>query len=182
MKIVEERKFVKKKNKGKKGVVNSYLKILLPTCSTFKWLNLFITQPSIYGVIVYFLLCHGSLNYCPVNIFDYWLALYHGLASRFAVKTTQALIDMCHNDARVRFVYNRRRWQQRWKWAMLPQLNSNKFVVYGQKYKVWVLIFLVRTSGTFCDLNWADLVKFSVLQQNRIVYSKSIQETLLSIS
>ena len=33
---VEERKFVKKKNKGKKGVVNSYLKILLPTCSTFK--------------------------------------------------------------------------------------------------------------------------------------------------
>ena len=67
------------------------------------------TQPSIYGVIVYILLCHGSLNYCPVNIFDYWLALYHGLASRFAIKTTQALIDMCHNDARVRFVYNRRR-------------------------------------------------------------------------
>ena len=28
-------KFVKKKNKGK-GVVNSYLIILLPTCSTFK--------------------------------------------------------------------------------------------------------------------------------------------------
>ena len=30
-----------------------------------------ITQPSIYGVIVYFLLCHESLNFCSVNIFDY---------------------------------------------------------------------------------------------------------------
>ena len=28
-------------------------------------------------------------------------------------------------------------------------LNSNNFVVYGQKHKVWVLVFLVRTSGTF---------------------------------
>ena len=28
-----------------------------------------------------------SLNYWPVNIFYYWLALYHGLITRFAVKT-----------------------------------------------------------------------------------------------
>ena len=27
-------------------------------------------------------------------------------------------------------------------------LNSNNFVVYGQKHKVWVLVFLVRTRGT----------------------------------
>ena len=26
-------------------------------------INAFITQPSVYGVIVYFLLCHESLNY-----------------------------------------------------------------------------------------------------------------------
>ena len=26
-------------------------------------------------------------------------------------------------------------------------LNSNNFVVYGQKHKVWVLVYLVRTSG-----------------------------------
>ena len=31
----------------------------------------------------------------------------------------------------------------------LATLNSNNFVVYDQKHKVWVLVFLVRTSGTF---------------------------------
>ena len=41
MKIVEE-KICKKEKQGKKGVVNSYLRILLPTSSTFKWLNLYI--------------------------------------------------------------------------------------------------------------------------------------------
>ena len=55
----------------------------------------------------------------------------------------------------------------------LATLNSNNSVVYGQKHKVWVLVLLVRTSGTFWDQNWADLVKFSVLQQNRIVYSNA---------
>ena len=58
-----------------------------------------ITQLSICGVIVYFLLCHESLNYWPVNKFDYWLALYHGLVSRFAVKNTKELIDMRDKDA-----------------------------------------------------------------------------------
>ena len=64
----------------------------------------------------------------------------------------------------------------------LATLNSNNFIVYSQKHKVWVLAFLVRMSETFWDQNLADLVKFSVLQQNRVVYSNSIQETLLSIS
>ena len=31
----------------------------------------------------------------------------------------------------------------------LATLNSNNSVVLGQKQKVWVLVFLVRTSGTF---------------------------------
>ena len=31
----------------------------------------------------------------------------------------------------------------------LANLNSNNSVVYGQKHKVWVLVFLVRTSRTF---------------------------------
>ena len=31
----------------------------------------------------------------------------------------------------------------------LATLNSNNAVVYGQKHKVWPLVFLVRTSGTF---------------------------------
>ena len=30
----------------------------------------------------------------PVNKFDYWLALYHGLVTHFPVKNTQALIDI----------------------------------------------------------------------------------------
>ena len=59
-----------------------------------------ITQPSIYKVIVYFLLCHESVNYWPVNKFDFWLALYHGLVTSFPVKNMQALIDMSDNDGR----------------------------------------------------------------------------------
>ena len=31
----------------------------------------------------------------------------------------------------------------------LATLNSNNSVIYGQKHKVWVLVFLVRTIGTF---------------------------------
>ena len=31
----------------------------------------------------------------------------------------------------------------------LATLNSNNSVVYDQKHKVWVLVFLIRTSGTF---------------------------------
>ena len=64
----------------------------------------------------------------------------------------------------------------------LETLNTNNSVVYGQTHKVWVPVFLVRTSGTFWDQNWAELEKFSVLQQNRIFYSNSMQETLLNIS
>ena len=30
----------------------------------------------------------------------------------------------------------------------LATLNPYNFVVYGQKHKVWVLVFLVRTRGT----------------------------------
>ena len=30
----------------------------------------------------------------------------------------------------------------------LATLNPYNFVVYGQKHKVWVLVFLVRTKGT----------------------------------
>ena len=67
-------------------------------------------------------------------------------------------------------------------WHGLAALNSNNSVVYGQKQKVWVLVFVVRMSGTFLDQNIADLVKFSVLQQNHIVYRNSMQETLLNIS
>ena len=56
----------------------------------------------------------------------------------------------------------------------LTTLNSNNFVVYGQKHKVWVLVFLFRIRWTLWDQNWVDNVKFSVLQKTRIVASNSI--------
>ena len=105
-----------------------------------------------------------------------------GLVSRFPVKTHRRLLS-CATTMRVRFVYERRRYATMVNMRHgLATLNSNNSVVYVQKHKVWVLVFLVRTSGTFWDQNWADLVKFFVLHQNCIVYSNSIQGTLLSIS
>ena len=64
-----------------------------------------------------------------------------GLVSRFPVKTIQALIDMRDNDART-FVYERRSYVTMVKIRHgLATLNSNNSVVYGQKHKVWVLVF-----------------------------------------
>ena len=61
----------------------------------------FIYYPTIYIRSNFLLvLSHEPLNYSPVNKFDYWLALYHYLGSRFAVQNKQALIDMRDNDAR----------------------------------------------------------------------------------
>ena len=127
-----------------------------------------------------FLLCHESLNYWPGKIFDYWLVLHHALVTRFPVEDTQALIDMHDNDALTVCLWKKTLCNNGENGVWFG--NSNNFVVYGQKHKVWVLVFLVRTSRTFCDQNWADLVKFSVLQQNRIVYSNSMQEMLLRMS
>ena len=72
-----------------------------------------------------------------------------GLVSRFPVKNTQALIIMRDDDA-LWFVYERRTYATMVKMRHgLATLNSNNSVVYGQKHKVWALVFLVRTSGTF---------------------------------
>ena len=60
-----------------------------------------ITQPSIYGVIGYFLQCHESLNYSTGSIsmtIDWQYTI--GLVSHFPVKNTQALFIMCDDDAR----------------------------------------------------------------------------------
>ena len=50
---------------------------------------------------------------------------------------------------RVWFVYERRRYATMKIRHGLATLNSNNSVVYGQKHKVWVLVPLVRMSGTF---------------------------------
>ena len=62
------------------------------------YIECIITQPLIYGLIVYFLLCHESVNYWPGNSFGYWLGLYHGLVSRFSANNRKALIDLHDED------------------------------------------------------------------------------------
>ena len=58
-------------------------------------------------------------------------------------------LSACATTMRVRFVYERRRYATMVKMGHgLAILNSNNSVVYGQKHKVWVLVFLVRTSET----------------------------------
>ena len=44
----------------------------------------------------------------------------------------------------------------------------------SKKHRVWVLVLLVRTSGTLLNLTCANQAQFSVLQQNRTIYSNSI--------
>ena len=51
---------------------------------------------------------------------------------------------------------------------VLAILNSNNFVVYGQKHIVRVLVFLVRTSGTLRP-KLSRFGEIFCLQQNRIV-------------
>ena len=99
-------------------------------------IKVIITQPSIYRVIVYFLLCHESLNYWPVNIFDYWLAQYHDLVSRFAVKNPQALIDMHNNDARMVHLW-KVKMQQRWNEPCFGNFKLQKLCcILSETYSV----------------------------------------------
>ena len=153
--------------------------VLFLLCGT-KTLGI-ITQPSKYRVIVYFAmswvteLFHPSIN----MTIDWHYTL--GLVSRFPVKKHTG----AYYHARRRCAYGsfmkRRRYVTMVKMRHgLATLNSNYSVVYDQNHKVWVLVFLVRTSGTFWDQNRADLLKFFVLQQNCIVYSNSFQGTLFS--
>ena len=65
------------------------------------------------------------------------------------LKTHRRLLS-CATTMRVRFVYERRRCATMVKMMHgLATLNSNNSVVYGQKHKVWVLLFLVRTMEHF---------------------------------
>ena len=72
-----------------------------------------------------------------------------GLVSRVPVKTHRRLLS-CATTMRARFVNERRRYATMVKIRHgFATLNSDNSVVYGQKHKVWVLVFLVRMSGTF---------------------------------
>ena len=80
-----------------------------------------------------------------------------GLVSASLLKTHRRLLS-CATTMRVRFVYERSGYATMVKMRHgLTTLNSNNSVVYGQKHKVWALVFLVRISGTFWDQN---LIRF----------------------
>ena len=65
------------------------------------------------------------------------------------LKTHRRLLT-CATTMRVRSVYERRRYATMVKIRHgLVALNSNSSIVYGHKHKVWVLVFLDRTSGIF---------------------------------
>ena len=101
-----------------------------------------------------------------------------GLVSRSPVKNTQTLIIMHDDDARTVQLWKETLCNNGENEALLSNFKHNDSVVFwSETYKVWVLVFLVRMSGTFWDQNWADLVKFFVLQQNLIVYSNSIHDS-----
>ena len=55
---------------------------------------------------------------------------------------TQRCLSTCATVMHIRFVYERRRYATMVKIRHgLATLNSNNSVVYGQKHKVWVLVF-----------------------------------------
>ena len=86
---------------------------------------------------------HRSINWT----IDWHYTMVWLLAS--LLKTHRRLLS-CALTMFVRFVYERRRYATMMKIRTgLATLISNNSVVYGQKHKVWVLVFLVRTSGTF---------------------------------
>ena len=61
---------------------------------------------------------------------------------------THRRLSTCTTMVHVRFVSERRRYATMVKIRHgLATLNPNNSVVYGQKHKVWVHVFLVRTSA-----------------------------------
>ena len=64
---------------------------------------------------------------------------------RFTAKQKHRRLSTCATTMRVRYVYERRRCATKVKMRHASAtLNSNIFIVYGQKHKLWVLVFLVR--------------------------------------
>ena len=117
-----------------------------------------ITQSSIYGVIVYFcyVMHHWTIDQAIFSTIDFTMAWFPASL----LKTLRCLSTWA-TTMHVRFVYERGRYSTMVKMRHgLATLNSNYSVVYGQKHKVWVLVFLVRTSATswypklsrFCEI------------------------------
>ena len=100
---------------------------------------------------------------------------------RFLVKTLGRL-STCARLMHILLVYERS-WYATTVKIMhgLATLNSNNFIFYGQKHKVWVLVFLVRTSGTFFRLKLNRFGKIFCFA-TKPLHLQQFQGTLLSIS
>ena len=59
--------------------------------------------------------------------------------------------------------------------AILSRKSVNNSFICGWNNKVWVLIFLIGTSWTFWDQNWAVLTKIIILPKNRTIFISTIQ-------
>ena len=80
---------------------------------------------------------------------------------------THRCLSTCATTMRIRFVYRRRRYATMVKTRYgLATLNSN---MVGN-IKCWYSFSKLERAESFDTKNWADLVKISVLQQNRIVF------------
>ena len=104
--------------------------------------------------ILYYHRCYSDGEFCPS------FAIAAGDSPKY-----QSVV-WCATPMRVCSFNSGEIQQQLLTWGMIWSLSiPNNFVVYGHKHKVWVLVFLVRTRGTSWDQIWADLAKFSILQQ-----------------
>ena len=70
------------------------------------------------------------------------MGLYHGLVLRLAANNRKAQ-STCATNMHVWFIYARRDYvaMADMRHGLAPS-NTHSFIVYGQKHKVWVLIFL----------------------------------------
>ena len=117
---------------------------------------IFITQPPIYGVIVYFCYVMSQWTIAWATVldidWDYIMAWFPAL-----LLITQRRSSTFATKIRIGFVYARRCYV-----AMadirhgLAPCNTHNLVIYVQKHKVWVLVVLVRTRGTLWHQIWAD--------------------------
>ena len=110
---------------------------------------MFITQPSIYGKIVYF--CY-AMSLWPIDQSLFSTIDGHYTMAWFPaslLKTHRPLLTFA-TTMPVQFVYEKRRYATMMKMRHgLATLNSKNSVVYGQKHKVWVLVFIVKMGGRF---------------------------------
>ena len=142
--------------------------------------------------LFYTFLCN-SQNYHPLGAVDDPMALLHeaggnsasdhpqhrwcdsltvaqkGMKKLFYYPTqVEQRVIICAMLMRVWFVYNGRPWRI---WGMIWAFKTpNNSFVCGQRHKLWVLVFLVRMSGTLLNQNWTDYANISVFQQICILY------------